>query len=162
MKSQDIRIIPTLLLKDKSLVKTKRFSKFQYVGDPCNTVRIFNELEVDELLFLDIDASKNGKKINFKLLRDIADECFMPLAYGGGIRTLEDAKTIFSIGFEKIVLNTYAYEKKFLIKEIADYFGSQSVIVSIDVKEDFFKKKNVYKYSCTIFKKFIVICSYYY
>ena len=96
------RIIPVLLLRDESLVKTVRFGKFSYVGDPCNTVRIFNELEVDELIFLDIMASKEGKSPNLRLLAEIADECFMPLAYGGGIRTFDQAKSVFDIGFEKV------------------------------------------------------------
>ena len=100
------RIIPTLLLRNESLVKTMRFGKFTYVGDPCNTVRIFNELEVDELLFLDITATLEKRSPNLRVLADIASECFMPLGYGGGIRTLEDAKSVFDIGFEKIVINS--------------------------------------------------------
>ena len=100
------RIIPALLLKNESLVKTVGFGKFTYVGDPANTVRIFNELEVDELLFLDISASREKRGPNLTVLRDIADECFMPLAYVGGIKTLDQARSVFDIGFEKIVLNT--------------------------------------------------------
>lgn len=128
------RVIPALLLLHESLVKTHKFASFDYVGDPCNTVRIFNELEVDELLFLDIAASREGKGPNFQLLADIANECFMPLVYGGGIRTLEDARTVFSIGFEKIAVNTHALERPQLISEIAAEYGSQAVVVSIDVK----------------------------
>ena len=104
------RIIPALLLRNQSLVKTVRFGKFSYVGDPCNTVRIFNELEVDELLFLDITASLEKRPPNFQLLNDIASECFMPMGYGGGIKSIEDAKAVFGIGFEKIVVNTYGIE----------------------------------------------------
>ena len=100
------RIIPTLLLHDESLVKTVQFYKFNYIGDPCNTVRIFNELEVDELLFLDIKASISKMKPNLKILKEIADECFMPLSYGGGITTVDDAKKIFDIGFENISINS--------------------------------------------------------
>jgi len=137
------RIIPTLLLRNESLVKTVRFGKFTYVGDPCNTVRIFNELEVDELLFLDITATSEGRSPNLKVLADIANECFMPLAYGGGIRRLEDAKAIFLIGFEKIVINSYAAENPLFITQLADHFGNQAVIVSIDVKRSIWGKEQV-------------------
>jgi cyclase len=128
------RIIPCLQLIDESLVKAIQFDKFHYIGDPCNTVRIFNELEVDELCFLDIRASKEGRSPNYKMLQDISDECFMPLSYGGGINTFEQAKKIFNIGFEKIILNTQAYYQPNLITEIANHFGNQAVVVSIDVK----------------------------
>jgi len=143
------RIIPTLLLHDESLVKTVRFNKFTYVGDPCNTVRIFNELEVDELLFLDIKASREKRSPNLKLLANIANECFMPLAYGGGIRTLDDAKAIFEIGFEKVVVNTSALETPELITKLAEHFGSQAVIVSLDVKKDLLGAYHVCTYSGT-------------
>ena len=136
------RIIPTLLLRNESLVKTMRFGKFTYVGDPCNTVRIFNELEVDELLFLDITATLEKRSPNLRVLADIASECFMPLGYGGGIRTLEDAKSVFDIGFEKIVINSYAIENPDFIRQLASTYGSQAVIVSIDVK------KSSQKYEC--------------
>ena len=137
------RVIPVLLLNNESLVKTIRFQNFTYVGDPCNTVTIFNEIEVDELIFLDIAAGKMKATPNFKLLRNIADECFMPLGYGGGIRTLDDAKAIFDIGFEKIVINSAAFENPKLILEISKFFGSQAVIVSIDVKTNLFRRKTV-------------------
>ena len=94
------RVIPTLLLRNESLVKTTNFCDFVYVGDPCNTVRIFNELEVDELLFLDISATVEGRSPNLQLLTEIANECFMPLGYGGGVCSFEEAKGIFQIGFE--------------------------------------------------------------
>lgn len=129
-----VRVIPTLLLRHESLVKTKKFGDFIYVGDPANTVRIFNELEVDELLFLDIDASKEKRGPNLRILRNIADECFMPLGYGGGIRSFDDARSVFDIGFEKISLNTAALEKPELITQLATHYGSQAVMVSIDVK----------------------------
>lgn len=132
------RIIPALLLRNESLVKTVRFGKFTYVGDPANTVRIFNELEVDELLFLDITASRENRSPNLKLLANIADECFMPLGYGGGIRSLEQAQAVFDIGFEKVAINTQAAENPALIGEIAAHYGSQAVIASIDVKKSLF------------------------
>jgi imidazole glycerol-phosphate synthase subunit HisF len=140
------RIIPCLLLKNESLVKTIKFKKYNYIGDPVNTVRIFNELEVDELMFLDIFASKEGGNINFDLLRDIANECFMPLSYGGNIRSLDDAKLIFEIGFEKVVINSSAFNNLKLIKDISKYFGVQSVVGSIDVKKNFIGRQKVYSH----------------
>jgi len=141
------RIIPTLLLRNESLVKTVHFGKFTYVGDPCNTVRIFNELEVDELLFLDITATNEGRAPNYNLLADIANECFMPLAYGGGVRTLEQAKTILQIGFEKIAVNSYAMENPTFITQLADHFGNQAIIGSIDVKISLRGRKSVRTHS---------------
>lgn len=137
------RIIPALLLRNESLVKTVRFGDFTYVGDPCNTVRIFNELEVDELLFLDITATNEGRSPNLKVLTEIANECFMPLAYGGGIRSLRDAKSVFDIGFEKVALNSYAMEEPTFISQLASHYGSQAVIVSIDVKKNIFGRYQV-------------------
>ncbi len=128
------RVIPALLLRDESLVKTARFGDFVYVGDPCNTVRIFNELEVDELMLLDIGASPAQRGPNLALLADIANECFMPLGYGGGIRSLDDAKAVFDIGYEKVVINSAAVERPELVSEVASQYGSQAVVVSIDVK----------------------------
>ena len=139
------RIIPALLLKDQSLVKTIKFNKFRYIGDPCNTVRIFNELEVDELLFMDITASIEKREPNFNLLKEISDECFMPLSYGGGIKNIEQAKKIFDIGFEKISINTSSLENPNLITELANFFGSQAVIASVDVRPNFFGAHKVYK-----------------
>ncbi len=130
------RVIPALLLRNESLVKTVHFGKFTYVGDPCNTVRIFNELEVDELLFLDITATPEKRMPNLKVLADIANECFMPLGYGGGICTFDSAKAIFEIGFEKVAVNSFAIEKPDFIKQLAEHFGNQAVIASIDVKKD--------------------------
>jgi len=128
------RVIPVLLLRDESLVKTVRFDKFTYVGDPCNTVRIFNELEVDELMFLDITASREGRGPYLPLLADIANECFMPLGYGGGIATLDQARAVFDVGFEKVVVNTHALRRPALIADIATRYGSQAVVVAIDVR----------------------------
>lgn len=138
------RVIPTLLLRNGSLVKTTNFKRFTYVGDPVNTVRIFNELEVDELLFLDIDATNERHAPNFELLADIASECFMPLAYGGGIRDIESADRILRMGFEKVALNSYAVERPEIIREFADRFGSQAVVVSIDVRKPLFGKARVH------------------
>jgi cyclase len=138
------RIIPCLQLIDESLVKTVKFRNHGYIGDPINTVRIFNELEVDELCFLDIRATIEKRPPNFEVLHQIADECFMPLSFGGGVRDAETAKKIFSIGFEKIILNTAAYETKHLVTEIANHSGNQSVVGSIDVKKNIWGKYQVY------------------
>jgi cyclase len=137
------RIIPCLQLIDRSLVKTLRFKNPAYIGDPVNTVRIFNELEVDELCFLDIRASMEKRGPNIELLREIADECFMPLSYGGGIRNLATVQQILSIGFEKVVLNTMAYHDPGLVSAIADKFGNQSLVGSIDVSKNLFGKYRV-------------------
>lgn len=140
------RVIPALLLDDQSLVKTQRFRRQRYIGDPCNTVRIFNELEVDELAFLDITATREHRAPNFALLEDIATECFMPLSYGGGLTRFADAARIFSIGFEKVVINSHAYDRPELITEIADVYGSQAVVVSIDVRRTRLGREHMYSH----------------
>lgn len=132
------RVIPTLLLRNESLVKTVRFKKFTYVGDPANTVRIFNELETDELIFLDITATNEKRSPNMAALSRIANECFMPLVYGGGIRSVAMAKQIFDLGFEKVAVNSYARTNPSFITELANHYGSQAVVVSIDVKRRLF------------------------
>lgn len=139
-----VRIIPCLLLCNESLVKTVQFKKFSYIGDPANTCRIFNELEVNELVFLDITATREKREPNFKILQAIADECFMPLSYGGGIRSLQAAERIFNIGFEKIVLNTYPFENPAIVTELAKAFGSQSIIIAIDVRKTLLGKYQVF------------------
>lgn len=130
------RVIPALLLSDSGLVKTRRFSNAKYVGDPINAIRIFNEKEVDELVVLDIDASRLSREPDYALIEEFASECFMPLGYGGGIRTVEQARRLFSLGVEKVVLQTAALENPALVTEMASRFGSQSIVVSIDVKKD--------------------------
>ena len=127
------RVIPFLLVKDGGLVKTRRFKDPTYIGDPINAIRIFNEKEVDELALLDIGASANGRGPNFDLVHDVASECFMPLAYGGGVRNLEDAERLFSLGVEKVILRSAAAVDLSLISDIASFSGSQSVAVSVDV-----------------------------
>ncbi len=152
-----IRIIPCLQLIGQSLVKTLQFKKRNYIGDPINTVRIFNELEVDELCLLDIRATVEKREPNLKILSEIANECFMPLSYGGGLRDFETVKKIFSIGFEKVVINSFAVEKPEFITRIAELFGSQAVIASIDVKKSLFGKYNVYSHDGTNKTKFDAI-----
>jgi len=143
------RIIPCLQLIDQSLVKTIQFNKYGYIGDPINTVRIFNELEVDELCFLDIRATIQKRTPNFRILSEIANECFMPLSYGGGVKDCDTALKILSIGFEKIVINSAATENINLISDIAEHSGNQSVIVSIDVKKSLFGSYSVYSHDGT-------------
>ncbi len=138
-----VRVIPCLQLRQDSLVKTVRFRRPAYIGDPVNTVRIFNELEVDELAFLDIRASIEGRGPNLAILREIADECFMPLSYGGGIGDLATAERILQIGFEKLILNSAPLANPRLITELASCFGSQAIIVAIDVKRTLFQRLRV-------------------
>jgi cyclase len=140
------RIIPCLQLIDQALVKTIKFDKYNYIGDPVNTVRIFNELEVDELCFLDIRATVEQREPNLKILAEIANECFMPLSYGGGVKDAEMARKILSIGFEKIVINTEAFEQPTLITQISEHSGNQSIIGSIDVKKNFLGNYKVYSH----------------
>ena len=130
------RVIPCLLLKNEGLVKTVNFKDSKYIGDPINAVKIFNEKEVDELVFLDTTATKEGRGPNFELISKIASECFTPFSYGGGIRNLEDLEKILRLGVEKVVINTYAVEKPEFIKEASNKFGSQSITVSIDAKKN--------------------------
>lgn len=138
------RVIPVLLFKEGGLYKGEKFTKHTYVGDPINTVKIFNEKQVDELVLLDIEKSKKNLDINFELIEEIAGEAFMPVAYGGGIKTIEEAKKIFSLGIEKIILNTNALLKPNLIKDLVRKFGSQSVVFSLDTKKNIFNKNKVY------------------
>lgn len=139
-----VRVIPCLQLINDSLVKTIKFGKHNYIGDPINTVRIFNELEVDELCFLDIRATSQHRLPDINLLKSIADECFMPLSYGGGLNDFETCKEILSIGFEKVVINTHAFKDPTLLKKLSEYFGAQAVIGSIDAKKNIWGKYQVY------------------
>lgn len=136
------RVIPCLLLSQSrgGLVKTHKFAKPKYVGDPINAVKIFNEKEVDELMVLDIDATREGRGPDFALIEDLASECFMPLCYGGGIRNADDARTLFSIGVEKVSLQSALVANPGLVRDIADRAGEQAVVVSIDVKKNWLGK----------------------
>jgi len=144
-----IRIIPVLLLSKGGLYKTIKFKNGKYVGDPINAVKIFNEKEADELLLLDYRASIENRKPDYVKIKEIAEEAFMPMAYGGGIKNVDDAKKIFDCGFEKIVLNSILFENISLIEQIAKIYGSQSVVGCIDVKKNFFGKYYVYSHSGT-------------
>lgn len=128
------RVIPCLLLRGHGLVKTRKFKDPVYVGDPVNAVRIFSEKEVDELVLLDIDASREGREPNYELIAEIAGECFMPVAYGGGIRTLAQVRQLIRSGVEKVVITSAACESTAVIRESADVFGSQAVMAGIDVR----------------------------
>ena len=128
------RVIPCLLLKGRGLVKTTRFKNPKYVGDPINAIKIFNDKEVDELILLDITATKENRSPNFELIAEVASECFMPLAYGGGITRVEEARIILKSGVEKVIFNTAALRKPDVISAAVKEFGSQAVVVSIDVK----------------------------
>jgi cyclase len=132
------RVIPCLLLRGHGLVKTKRFKDSVYVGDPVNAVRIFSEKEVDELVLLDIDASREGREPNYELIAEIAGECFMPVAYGGGVHTLEQVRKLIRSGVEKVVVNSAAYASTEVIRAAADVFGSQAVVGAVDVKKPLF------------------------
>jgi cyclase len=138
------RIIPVLLLHKGGLYKTKQFKKPSYVGDPINAVRIFNEKQVDELMILDIDCSVNNSAPNYELIEEIASEAFMPVAYGGGVNSLEIAKKLFGLGIEKVVLNTVLQHNTQIIKEIGDIYGAQAVVACIDFKKNLFGKTNAY------------------
>ena len=138
------RVIPVLLLKGQGLVKTVKFKEPKYLGDPINIVRIFNDKEVDELVLLDITATPEKRGPQFDLLKNIASEAFIPLAYGGGIRSMDDVRKLLSIGIEKLIMNTSAVETPSLVREVADHAGSQAAVVSMDVKRGLLGKYEVF------------------
>jgi cyclase len=139
-----IRVMPCLLVSNGRLVKTVRFRNPAYVGDPVNAIKIYNEKEVDELILLDITATVEGRKPDFSFLSEVADECFMPLAYGGGICDIDDISRIFSLGIEKVAINSYALENPSFVEKAAAVFGSQSIRLSMAVKKNLFGKYRVY------------------
>jgi len=151
--SVDHRIIPVLLIQNGSLVKTVRFRKPTYIGDPINAVRIFNTKEVDELIILDIEASKSKRGPDFALIQEIVSEAFMPVAYGGGVSTLSDLKKLFHLGVDKVVINEAALQSNQLIKEAVSIYGSQSIVMSIDVKKGLFGNRRIYRHSLSRFAK---------
>lgn len=156
------RIMPCLLYDGKGLVKTIRFKTPSYVGDPINAIKIFNEKEVDELILIDINASKEKRKINISRIADFAGECFMPFAYGGGVKTVDEFYQLYKNGVEKVIVNSLVFEKPSVIKEAVAKYGSQAVVVCLDFKKNLFGKKQVYsftghsvKYSPTDFIKYL-------
>ena len=138
------RVIPCLLLSGLGLVKTVRFKEPKYLGDPRNVVKIFNEKEVDELAILDVNATPQEKGPQFDLVREIVSEAFMPVAYGGGIRTVKDAQRMLQLGVEKVVICTAAVERPAFVSEVAREFGSQSIVVCMDVKKGLFGRYEVH------------------
>lgn len=145
-----LRIIPVLLFSKGGLYKTVKFQKATYVGDPINAVKIFNEKEADELVLLDYTASKEKRGIDHQKIAEIAGEAFMPMAYGGAIRSFDDARQVFDDGYEKIVLNSILFDKPELIAEVANVYGAQAVVGSIDVKKNLFGKYKVYSHSGSV------------
>ena len=138
------RVIPVLLINGRGLYKTRQFKDPKYVGDPINTVKIFNEKEVDEICVIDITASIEKREPNIPLIREIAGECFMPMSYGGGVRTLEQARTVFNSGVEKIIINTLVHDAPEIVRTIAAYAGASSVVISIDFKKKLLRGYEVY------------------
>lgn len=139
-----IRVIPVLTIKDGGLVKSVKFKNHKYIGDPINAVKIFNEKEVDEIVILDISATKEKRPPNINMISEIASEAFMPLAYGGGISSIEGIKELLYNGAEKVILNDAALHKQELIERASQQFGNQSIVVSIDVKKNIWGKYKVY------------------
>lgn len=128
------RVIPVLTIKDGGLVKTLKFKKSTYLGDPINAVRIFNEKEVDELVLLDISEDRAKRGPDFTMLKDIVDEAFMPMTYGGGIRSVEEANQLIKLGFEKVLLSSLLFDNPDVVKSIVEQLGSQSVVISLDYR----------------------------
>lgn len=141
------RIIPCLLVHNKGLVKTIKFKDPKYVGDPINAVKIFNEKEADELMVLDIDATRENREPDYKMIENLARECRMPLCYGGGIKTAEQAQRIFNLGVEKIAISSIAIENQQIIKEITSQVGNQSVVIVLDVKKKLFGGYDIYTHN---------------
>jgi cyclase len=139
------RIIPMLMLHNNLLYKSISFDNFNYIGDPLVAVKIFNEKEAEEICIIDADASRGASDINFSLLEDIASECFMPLSYGGGVKTIQDIMRLNQIGFEKIILNSVFYSNKSFVSEAVRIFGSSTIIGGIDYK--FLENKNMCYYN---------------
>lgn len=135
------RIIPCLLVQNKGLVKTVNFKNPKYVGDPINAVRIFNEKEVDEIMVLDIDATRENREPDFRMIENLAAECRMPLCYGGGVKTIAQVKTILGLGVEKIAISSAAVEDPNMLVKAAELVGSQSIVVVLDVKKSSFLSK---------------------
>jgi imidazole glycerol-phosphate synthase subunit HisF len=140
------RVIPTLLIQNKGLVKTCRFKNPVYLGDPINAIKIFNEKEVDELVIFDIEASKNGKGIDWNMLNRINREAFMPLGYGGGINNIQDIKRIINLGYEKVIINSAALDNPQLIKDAAEIIGSQSLVICVDIRKNLNGSFKVYNH----------------
>lgn len=140
------RIIPCLLYDGSGLVKTVKFKNPSYVGDPINAIKIFNDKEVDELILIDINATKQKRRPNFNKIADMASEAFMPFAYGGGVKTFDDFATLYKIGVEKVIINSLIQENPEVIKKVINYYGAQAVIACVDYKKSMFGSKEPYSY----------------
>jgi cyclase len=134
------RLIPVLLLKDNALVKSVKFKNYQYIGDPINAVKIFNDLKADELVLLDIDATSEGRKISSEVIRRVGEEANMPFSVGGGITSIDDIKEVISCGAEKAILNSHAITNPQFLKDAAEHFGSSTIVLCMDIREKFFTK----------------------
>ena len=132
------RIIPVLLLKNRILVKSVQFKNHSYIGDPINAVKIFNDLQADELVFLDIDATRENRLISLDFIKDVGEEANMPFSAGGGVRSIEDIRKIIEAGAEKVIVNSYAVENPDFIREASETFGSSTIVVCMDVKKKLF------------------------
>lgn len=143
------RVSPCLLVRNKGLVKTVKFKDEKYVGDPINAVKIFNEKEVDELIVLDIDATAHNHEPDYKMIKHLANESRMPLCYGGGIKTAQQAQKIIKLGVEKVAISSIAFAQPSILKEMADIIGRQSVVVVLDVKKNLFGGYEIYTHNGT-------------
>lgn len=143
------RVIPVLLLRGNGLYKTVQFRNPVYIGDPINAVKLFNDKEVDELCFLDIEASKNKKEPNYELLESILNEAFMPFGYGGNITNADQVRRLLKMGIEKVVINTAAFDNPKLIPELYDRFGASTIVAAVDVKKSFLGKYELYSHDGT-------------
>jgi cyclase len=141
-----VRVIPTLLFKDVGLVKGVSFDSWRRVGSAMQAVKVYNMREVDELVFLDITATPDGRRPDFGSVDDLADECFMPMTVGGGVRTVDDVRRLLQVGADKIAINTGVIEEPQLIRAVADRFGSQCVVVSIDYRKRAHDRWEVYSH----------------
>jgi imidazole glycerol-phosphate synthase subunit HisF len=140
------RIIPCLLYDGSGLVKTVKFKNPSYVGDPINAIKIFNDKEVDELILIDINASREKRKPHFDKIANMAGEAFMPFAYGGGVKTFDDFATLYNIGVEKVMVNSLIQEKPDVISKVVSHYGAQAVVACVDFKKPFFGEKSPYSY----------------
>jgi cyclase len=136
-------------MQDGGLVKGEKFKNHKYVGDPINAVRIFNEKEVDELAFIDISATVNGREPDYSLIEDIATEAFMPMAYGGGIQRVDQVERLFRLGVEKVIINTAFSENPTFITDCSRIVGSQSIVVSVDFKKSLLGKYEVWSHNAS-------------
>lgn len=141
------RIMPCLLYDGSGLVKTIKFKNPSYIGDPINAIKIFNEKEVDELVVLDINATKQKRLPNFTKIADMAGEAFMPFAYGGGVKTYEDFAKLYKLGVEKVIVNSLLIENPNVVKRVVDAYGAQAVVASVDFKKQLFGGKSIFSYA---------------